>query len=473
MIFNFGRVMKQKLFFLGLVLSCSCGSGSGNGNNEPTAEVPDIYDFQSRFDPAQSSVSYSGQTFRHVLISDLKLYIGGLSDDIDSGTFQPTIDGEVVQALETYLKFDSTISGQNPLLTTTDPVSTQTTYDDISSGKNLIEKLAGKDDVTDHKDWSQRFTGWNDTELAQFGGAVNSPEGFVRAMFETIEAQTLDRANGTIATGPNDEPLPVYVTPSGLDLQQLTAKFLLMSIAFSQGTDDYLDDDVDGKGLLSPNTRDEDAMYTALEHAWDEGFGYFGAARDYGVYTDKQIAESAHIDSDKDAAIDLTAECNFGAAINAAKRDIGAEDPVDFSGEAFDAFVLGRTIIANAGESLTDRERKDLAGHRDTAVLAWEKAVAATVVHYINDTIEEMDRIGTPEYDFLLHAKVWSEMKGFAIGFQFNPRSPMSSSFDDLHELLRDAPTLTNDESYVADLLDARKLVQDAYGFSDANVAAW
>ena len=29
---------------------------------------------------------------------------------------------------------------------------------------------------------------------------------------------------------------------------------------------------------------------TAMEHAWDEAFGYFGAARDYSRYTDEQLA---------------------------------------------------------------------------------------------------------------------------------------------------------------------------------------
>ena len=28
---------------------------------------------------------------------------------------------------------------------------------------------------------------------------------------------------------------------------------------------------------------------TALEHAWDEGFGYFGAAINYGAYTDQEL----------------------------------------------------------------------------------------------------------------------------------------------------------------------------------------
>ena len=53
-------------------------------------------------------------------------------------------------------------------------------------------------------------------------------------------------------------------------------KFLLGAVAFSQGADDYLDDDVAGKGLLVFGyIPAEGKKYSALEHAWDEGFGYF------------------------------------------------------------------------------------------------------------------------------------------------------------------------------------------------------
>ena len=55
-----------------------------------------------------------------------------------------------------------------------------------------------------------------------------------------------------------------------------------------------------------------------------------------------------------------------------------------------------------------------------------EKAIAATVIHYINDTIGDMD--SGDEYDFYTHAKHWSEMKGFALGLQFNTNSPLHQS---------------------------------------------
>jgi hypothetical protein len=71
----------------------------------------------------------------------------------------------------------------------------------------------------------------------------------------------------------------VYLTEQGHDLQQLIQKFLGVAIGFSQGADDYTDDDTEGKGLMATHSEAADGKaYTALEHAWDEAFGYFGAS---------------------------------------------------------------------------------------------------------------------------------------------------------------------------------------------------
>jgi hypothetical protein len=93
-----------------------------------------------------------------------------------------------------------------------------------------------------------------------------------------------------------------------------------------------------------------------------------------------------------------------------------------------------------------------------------------------------METFGTAEYSFEEHAEHWSEMKGFALGLQFNPDSPMNegSRFIDFHTRVGDAPVLPNDpggqtaiDDYKAALQSARDIIQEAYGFTAANVAAW
>ena len=274
----------------------------------------------------------------------------------------------------------------------------------------------------------------------------------------------------------------MHVTPEGWDLQQLINKTLIMGITFSQATDDYLDDDIADKGLNSSLELEEGKSYTVLEHAWDEAFGYFGAANDYHKYTDEEVAEKGgrpdwqgvH-DTDGDGKIDLTSEAIFGAAGNASKRDLGAIEPTDFSGDVFNAFVAGRKILADAGGAPSAEQMSALKVERDIIVVGWEKAIAATVVHYINDVLKDMGKFGTDDYEFEHHAKVFSEMKGFALGLQYNPRSPMLADFSKLHTLLGDRPTLaTADEAaigeYKEDLLAARALLKSAYGFADANM---
>ncbi len=436
------------------------------------------YNFESRFTPGANSVSYSGQVARQVLIEDLKSYLGSLSGQIDGGTFMPTDDGQVVAALDFYFRFDSDSNGEEELFLTTDPPTLQSNYNSISTGKDLVGKLAGNDTATDHKDWSTAFGGWSDTTIAQYGGSITSPEGLVRAFFETVEENAINRADGVVRNDAAGNQLPVYVTESGLDLNQLIQKFLTGAIALSQGTDDYLDDDVEGKGLLASNAQDEDKPYSSLEHAWDEGFGYFGAARDYDQYTDEEVSDGALKDTNGDGSIDLNTEFNFGVSVNAAKRDKGssAEATTDYTTSIFTAFREGRAIIAGAGDTLTEDELTMLRAQRDIIVVDWERALAATAVHYINDTLRDMNAFGSDAYDFSHHAKVWSELKGFALTFQFNPRSPLSDEdFVLLHSLIGDAPVLasaevTEQDDYRANLLSARDLLRDSYGFDSANM---
>ncbi len=295
--------------------------------------------------------------------------------------------------------------------------------------------------------------------------------------------------------------LPVYVTPEGLDLKQLIQKHLLMSVTFAQATDDYLASGTDGKGLESSNAQSvkdgAGQVYSGLEHVWDEGYGYFGAARDFADYSDDEIANkggdrTGYHDTNADGAIDLKGEYNYGASVNAAKRDRGSADAAktDFTKDAFDALRAGRLIIYNAGDTLTAEEKAALEAERDKVITAWEGAIAATALHYINDTLQVMKTYETDKdsYTHADHAKVWSELKGFALGFQFNPESPMlapsaadaaRSRFVVFHDLIGDAPALPDPaeadggaafQTYKANLRDARDILKTAYGFDDANI---
>ena len=457
---------------------------------------------------------------RQVLIEDLKAFIGGLTAAINDGTIEPTDEGDIVNALTFYYDFDAKSDGEDEFGVSTTPETHQKTYNDLGT-KNLKGKFAGNDSATDHKDWKTELKGWK-LDI----GNVTSSEGLLTAWMELLEANSIALAGGTDRFAVDgdgnvsDEKLGVHVTEAGHDLQQLIQKFLTVAVNFSQGADDYLDDATEGKGLLVPNTRSGCKPYSKLAHHWDEGFGYYGAARDNDAYKACDIAgkckkitdadgneidnpdyKGKYFDSNGDGKIDLLSEYNFGHSQNAAKRTYGSTTGVDFKTPAFDHFVAGRALINNAGAELTEEEMKDLKEHRDTVVSNWEMAIAATAVHYVNDTLDDMAKFGEMvakldadgneekdadgntvmvyTYSFKTHAKHWSELKGFALGLQFNPRSPLSTEdFVKFHDLVGDAPVLPSAtaeeiEAYKADLVTARDILQTAYGFAADDAANW
>lgn len=474
---------RHSAVFFALALCVGCQSGSGDtasetdsgsdsdtdGNGELV--VPDVYAFTSRFGD-ESSVSYSGQTARQVLVSQLKGEMAAIQDEIEMGAVFES--GDVAARLNFFYQFDSASAGSLPHGLSTTPPPLQTTWDDISSGKDLQGKIAGNDETGQHKDWNSQMVGWD---------SAANPDGLIQDWFAAVDALAVEYSAGNIPLDPTGAQISAYyISPEGHDYTQLIQKFLLGAVNYSQGTDDYLDDDLEGKGLNADNTEASDGSpYTALEHQWDEGFGYWGGARNYLEYTDDEIATSdgrpeyasGYHDYDGDGAIDLKAELNFAASVNAGKRDRGSSDaaPTDFSTTTMQAFLTGRAIISSADGALTDEQMTALKEQRDIAVDGWERAIAATAVHYVNDTIRDMN---AAEYNFADHAKHWGELKGFLLTLQFNPRSQVSDAdLAMLHSLVGTAPVLPGsggEADYIADLLAARDILGQSYGFDASNL---
>lgn len=465
----------------------------GELSTEETIEIMvedelDYYAFPSKFVDGEDSVSYSGQVARHAIIAQLNTYISSqLEQDLNSQKF--TTEAEVLAKLQAYYEpADTTLANVDVAAILDADInfienSEQTDINAISSGKNLAGKIAGNDPTGQHKDWTagDTFVGFD----AEFMGSFeNTPEGLLLALFDKLAKNSIEFYTFGVLPSP-------YITADGQDLKQLIQKFLLMSVAFSQGTDDYLDDDTEGKGLLSSHMQDGDSAYSSLEHQWDEGFGYFGAARNYLDYSDEEIAgkggregwSNGYYDINQDGKIDLNSEYNFGNSTNAAKRDLGSklteedESKTNYTQDAMQSFLNGRALLnETAGTTLTAEQMTELQGYRDSAVLAWEQSVAATVVHYINDTHADVSVLGTGEFNLSDAAKHWSELKGFFLGLQFNPRSPLSDAdFATVNALIGDKPATTEaeKEAYLADLIEARDILQAAYSFDSSVTANW
>lgn len=473
-----------------------CGGGSGSGSNNDAANtdttatdisVPTTYTFTNS--AGDSTVSYSGQTARHVLIDDLKGSIATVAGE----------DSDKKALLDYYFRFDDAADNNDSGTvdiedafdkTVSDKELVQRTFGDISTGKNLIGKIAGEDSE-DHI-ISGDFFGMYDT-------TISTPVELVDKFFDDLIVSA--KNSYSIEVDGESQPVRIekaFINVDGLDYQQLIQKFLLGAVTFSQGTADYLQTDFGSDGNLALK---EGKNYTNGEHKWDEAFGYFGATRNYNNFTDDEIAAKGgregyqgFNDIDGDKKLDLKSEVIFGNSSNCAKRDRDADGKTDFTKEAFDAFLAGRAILDEAAKSgeLTAARKTELDEQVEIASVTWEKCIAATVIHYINDVRSDMGDFVTKDGSLVYAsvdnytdlAKHWGEMKGFALGLQFNPISPFRASpeatanLKEVLSLMRDKPVLVGAgqaevDTYRANLEKARDLLRDAYGFDAVVAANW
>ena len=423
------------LLFLGtVVISCSDDTVTEPDNDKIT--VPGAYSFASRFETGKSSVSYTGQIVRNLLVQDIKILI--------DQTGKP--GGNLVTATDILALYDYQDSDNlNSPTTTGNLPPLETSYSLISTGKNLTGKISGATLIGTNKTVDQTMREW----------------------FAEVEALSKDASRlGTPMAHTNDQ---------GLDLSQLINKVLLGSVVYYQGTGIYLASITDRDNTAQKGGT---ALYTDMEHAWDEAYGYYGAARDYFNYSDADLAGSVDQftnDANGDGKIDFTSEYNFGFSRNAGKRDKGSSTGIDFTRIVFQKFLEGRTTIVNQG---TEAE---LIAIRNAIANEWEKVIAATVVHYINETLNDMAELtseSTPANSKDLN-KHWAEMKGFAWALQFNPLKLISNAdLQTLHTNFGDSPIYsapgTNDyTTYRAGLETSRSILQNVYEFSKSDVLGW
>ena len=437
---------------------------------------PQIYQFPSSFD-GQNSVSYTGQVFRTILINDLKSFMSSLKRGAWQGNTR-----QAHNALNSYIKFSSQSLSKAPGFINGFsrhrvkvwgrqgnrlPLLEGHIYNGIQSpGKNLVEKIAGEDNPLRHG----KLLGRKSPK-----GSLK-PLDFIQELFRQIAENASGGASFTVPNG----TLPVQrinaadTTPEGINITQIVQKFLHGSLAFSQAAGDYLSTDLGKtKGLNADNSQPYKGSrnYTALEHHWDEAFGYFGAAADFFLYSDREVVKKISLDTDGDGKISLLREKNLGlAARGAARIDLKVQNPdFNLSGEIMNAFLSGRQLIGQKPQGYL----KYVKAYAAVAIGVWEKTLAATAIHYLNSTLKTMDSYDTPNYSFMNHAKYWSEMKGFSLAFQFNPISLLElDQFKKFHQLIGDRPVLMTEtkdevEEYKMKLYEARDILVEAFQFSE------
>ena len=428
---------KKLLYFLSFMLMFSIGcedeEAADNDTDTMTMETPTEFVFESRFEEhaGESSVSYSGQVVRNLLINDIKSLIAS------------NVGGGNTATINSMMANDD----PNLAIYTGSSLNTlQTKYHDISTSQ-LNDRLAAVISYTDP------------------GYGANAQ----------------DMITGWVA-----ESEMYSVRPGGLDLGQMTQKVMWGAIAYWQGTSKYM-----SKIPNDDNTMSDDGdPYTAMEHPWDESFGYFGAARDYntGYSDDTDRKTDPYNDSNGDGLIDFKTEYNMGWAVTAAKRDLvdGVSVDYDFTKTIFDAYLEGRTLIYNQAPL------EEILVQRDIILRTWEKVVAAVSIHYINDTMSDLEALiaagdanlawdNLPEsgdgYKYNIH---WAEMRAYAHGLIYNDFKLISDAdIATVFGYMGTAPAYNDGSDFSAmqtlhdNLALAKLILQTAYSFSDAHMANW
>lgn len=319
-----------------LLLATSCDDDSP----APDLNVPATYSFER---DGQSTVSYSGQLDRLNHLAAMK----SLMVTADGGS---EIDGQ--DLLDMFRNTGGDGNGQFGF------TSTKKISDKTSEGERLV--LEGI---------------MENMGLASVAGAAG----------DTAAAGV----PGLLVRGSGSK---VLVDADGREFTQLIEKGIMGATFYYQIASVYLTDARVGDGVNNTDLV-EGKNYTAMEHHWDEAFGYLGVPVDFR----------------SDWPSDRNSECRFlGNYIRGRDALLGSSDIL------MEAFRTGRAAIVAGAYDVRDEQR-------DIIYTELERVIAGTAIHYINEALASTGETG----DF---HHVLSEAYAFIRALQFSPRATLSNT---------------------------------------------
>lgn len=463
-----------------------------------TSSPVTTYGFASSLDATREPIYHNGQTLRQLLMLDM---ISMIKNDYTAKDAAATVTADMefflddnggtsIAASPIVFRPNETGGATNNNIAVRDNLlnagalnnAAVANYGDVGSAM-LRDKISGED--REAHLLGGRLLGWSEGLDAD-----PRPSELVDYLVTLLNAEVTTNPQATVPTIGGDVDVDVaYVDGNGRDFAQLLQTFLWGAITFNQATADYF-----GGDFASLNTARGTNGDTEGEHDWDEAWGYFGAAANYPAYSDAEIsAQESRNGVDTDAAsVNLSSEYNFSASVDCAERDLDSATGTDFTKQVYDAFATGREVLnsaaANQPTNLTSQQANTVTQAIQQASQVWEQCIAATTIHYINETNDSLqafiDGQGTfaniAAYRDL--AENWSGMKGFALYLQFSPNSPFRQDADTLtvYEVLLAAMgdqaqfgSVAEAQTYLDTLTEVRGWFGTVYGFADADVAAW
>lgn len=311
---------------LSLVIFFALGFSSCTDDEPETYQIPTTYNFEN--------VSYSGQTQRLAMLQEMKNYMS------TANTTGITISADRLKAM--YAN-DSTNAGFSG------------TYDYSKQLKN--KTLAGQETI--------------------FEGLFED--------FEAASQSIIAGTNGQAGVVVSLDGVKAYLmNDKGLEYTQVIEKGLMGACLYYQSTAVYFGDDK----MNVDNETVEPGEGTAMEHHWDEAFGYFAVPIDFPTNTDG-LAFWGDYCNDRDAVL------GTNAAI-------------------MDNFLKGRAAISN--NDLTARDEAIIEIQKN-----WELVSAGTAIHYLNSALANFN-------DDALRNHALSEVAAFVYALNFNPNKKVTTS---------------------------------------------
>ena len=207
------------------------------------------------------------------------------------------------------------------------------------------------------------------------------------AISQTTISGESNGENGIAGIVQSGDAGPYLMDANGQEYTQLISKGLMGAVFYHQITGYYLTDEKIGDGVDNSTAVDptEGKHYTAMEHHWDEAFGYFTDATNFPLSgTDRFWGEYA----------------------NVVNPGLGSNEIL------MTAFLTGRAAISN--DDMTTKNEQ-----RDIIIREMERVVAGAAIHYMNKARDQFANNASRNH-FL------SEGMGFINGLRFNPNTGLS-----------------------------------------------
>jgi len=300
------------------ILAVGISSCGDDDNVTPQYQVPTTYNFEN--------VNYSGQTQRLAMMKEMKDY---MTTSRNTGNVLDATRLKAMFANETGAQFNGSYDDSKQLK--------GKTFEQVQSDfEALMDELAAA---------SQSTT----TGAMGTSGVIESADGAKSYL----------------------------VGDDGLDHAQMIEKGLMGACFYYQATAVYFGSD----RMNVDNTTVEAGEGTAMEHHWDEAFGYLGVPIDFPTNLDGLFF--------------------WGNYSNNRNAVLGSNQTL------MNAMLKGRAAISN-----DDLEARDEAIAEARA--AWELVAVGSALHYLNDVLANFD-------DMALRSHSGSEAIGFIYSLQFNP----------------------------------------------------